>query len=98
MIHKSLTTTLNHHIIALQIAIYYIVSFQYYPRVYSQSLVQNRTQNVFRSETPTSGAIRVQKKDTYFRSNTCSEAKHLVQELNCSEGKTSSSEAKLFRS
>ena len=45
IILKSWTTTLNHHIAALQNAIYYIVSFQYYPRINSQRLMQNRTQN-----------------------------------------------------
>jgi len=44
MIHKSLSTTLNHHKASLQIVIYNIVSFQYYPRVNSQQLVRNRSQ------------------------------------------------------
>ena len=45
MIHKSLPTTLNIHKASLQIVIYNIVSFQYYPRFRSQGLVRNRSQN-----------------------------------------------------
>ena len=44
MIHKSLSTTLNLHKASLQIVIYNIVSFQYYPRFNSQGLVRNRSQ------------------------------------------------------
>jgi len=45
MIHKSLSTTLNLHKASLQIFIYNIVTFQYYPRFSSQGLVRNRSQN-----------------------------------------------------
>jgi len=84
IIHKSWTTTLNLHISALQIAIYYIVSFRYYPRVNSQSLVQNKTRNkkIRQSET-----ALVQKQNY-------SEAKHLVQEQNVFRSLTSNSKAK----
>jgi len=52
--------------------IYYIVSFQYYPRVNSQSLVQNRTRNkkIRQSET------------TLVRKQNYLEARLLVQEKN----------------
>jgi len=45
MIHKSLSTTLNLHKASLEIVIYNIVSFQYYPRFSSQGFVRNRSQN-----------------------------------------------------
>jgi len=53
---KSLTTTLNHHIAALQNVNHTIISFHSYPTVNSQQLVLIRTRNSskakqFRSET-----------------------------------------------
>jgi len=46
MIHKSLTTTLNHHIAVLQNVNHNIISFHSYPRVNSQQLTLNRTQTI----------------------------------------------------
>jgi len=44
MIHKSFSTTSNYHKTSLQIIIYIKTSLLYYPKLNSQSLVRNRSQ------------------------------------------------------